>query len=376
MDLAGLIMDHWVELIKFHLNIFNFPFKFSLPYLTVTFLSYLLIFLGSNFKTMLIMMTTIGTICPLVVTFIVLFLRRDEHHDSHGIFLEELNSSSNQLMMAQRSIPISQRHNTAPSQLNMQAPVVNKTKYSYIINNALQSVFQLIELVKIYPTSPDYKVLLATLRLAQREAMQQDYISCRGTLQKLLANSAALLNYDSGDALSRGYLGSARAILRTTAQNAIDNAIKAKDLADPNTCPKAQSSQRENRSRGAYRLPEKHLDTPVRHSLSRRLEAAIAPSTTSRDRDNTISRLRKQIRDLKARPASASLSHSKANSADIEAIQHRLSLLENERFLDEVDLARGAQDEQPDSGTEDWTEQDARDFDCATYYGSETWFLD
>lgn len=264
--------------------------------------------------------------------------------------------------------------------VTFRAPQLRRHGYVGLLRTVLTSSIDMLEAIRAYPKAPSTTNLVSHLRNIVRHLEERDIDESRLELGRALQAHKQIFQFDAGDAVSRGLLRSINSMLHTGYQNIIDN-IKAanKTFGAAGTGirpPKSRFHSAGNSSRSVPNLQN------CGHSSRRGRSPMVAPNccpnhTSQRSSSNTTTR---PYSSTNSHIGSHGQAHASVHTSVIKPTPYSISSGNGTRLARcpesaVVSLIASRRSPSP-SGSEDWTEQDARDFDYATYYGSETWFLE
>lgn len=247
----------------------------------------------------------------------------------------------------------------------LKAPVLDDDKYGRIFNKTIHSAYALIEALEYYPAAPKGGDLLHSLRTAQRKSDQKRFDEARIVVNRALEDNSDFFGYDAGDSVTRGILKSTLSLLRTASQNILDNAIRA-------------SKDRQKRPQTRCLLPDDfQVSSKALHASSK----GDVSDGSSRRTPSAVSSSKSRIRSRFGSSSDLRAVHSNNSSIDPRSTSiHKPSGSPNTVRT----LSRTYDGQELDSDEEreyrEWcdsfTAEDERNFDWATYYGSDTWFLE
>lgn len=290
----------------------------------------------------------------------------------------------------------------------MQAPVLTSAQYVEIFKQTVQSCIQIIRAGKSYSKAPPQQNLLTSLRSAIRHCEQGRYFECRAALATALLEGAPFFEYDVNDAVFRGIFKPVRTLLRTAAQNLLDNIIKERQSID-------------KRCQEAWRVSfEKELaKSPVLHKMDERETSACRLGRCTDPFDKSPGAGRSDSGERNSSDVTDKISNSnpftfpkppntcgrsdlhrenygywrRLSGAELklhdrepeERILWKSTILEekprggeeeselnHDRLLSDVSRL---EIEESDVEPEEWTKEDEKNFDYDTYYGSG-WYLE
>nr|QJI53570.1 MAG: hypothetical protein 3 [Picornavirales sp.] len=264
--------------------------------------------------------------------------------------------------------------------VTFRAPQLRRHGYIELLRTVLTTSIDMLEAIRAYPKAPSTTNLVSHLRNIVRHLEERDIDESRLELGRALQNHKSLFQFDAGDAVSRGLLRSINSMLHTGHQNIIDN-IKAakKTFGSPGSGIRPTKSRVYSAGGFARSVPNlQNCGKSSRRGRSPMVAPDRCPDHTGRcSSSNTFTR---PYSSANSHTGTHGQAHATVHTSVNKPTPFHISSGNGTRIARcpesvVVPLIASRRSPSP-SGSEDWTEQDARDFDYATYYGSETWFLE
>lgn len=192
------------------------------------------------------------------------------------------------------------RKSTSPI---MQAPVQGVI-YEKLLYDTLINAKRIINNLEKYPGSPAVTNLIHSLHAAMRKTNERHFDEVRIILTRALNSNKAFFSYDARDACNVGLLKSVLSILRTCAQNVVDNCILAEkgrnsgnsrivSLPSPPTCkpytgcPDDNSTEIDStRRRAGFSWSTRNKSPPCDHQCKSTQTTSHVSRTRSKNNPN------------------------------------------------------------------------------------------